>query len=180
MVNSIWSNVLKNREKEKSIQAILQENILFQNLTNRELRFLEKIVHIRKYHQGEHVFRIGDVGVGMYMIATGSINIMVEDFDEDPLNPKLILVTRLLKGDFFGELALVEENGRRSASAIACEESTLIGFFKPDLLEIAERSPSTGVKIIMRLGEVLGVRLADTTKNLTELKKELRQLKPQV
>ncbi|NJM10327.1 MAG: hypothetical protein HC883_05575 [Bdellovibrionaceae bacterium] len=52
----------------------------------------------------------------------------------------------------------------------------LIGFFRPDLFEILDRQPATGVKILLRLSEVLGRRLKETTLKVTELKDELTRM----
>jgi hypothetical protein len=53
----------------------------------------------------------------------------------------------------------------------------LIGFFKPDLLEITKRSPSAGIKVLSRLSEVLGRRLKEATDKVSELREELRELR---
>jgi len=177
MVNFLWENIFKRMEREQNVAALLSQNILFKNLSKRELTFIEKIVHTRKYRGGEVIFRQNEPGVGMYIIAKGSVEITVID-ELSPSNsqPREIIVTRLEAGDFFGELSLVEDNGKRSATAYAAQDTVLIGFFKPDLLEILERSPSAGVKVVFRLAEVLGRRLKETTEKITSLKKELALL----
>jgi CRP-like cAMP-binding protein len=130
---------------------------------------------LRKYRKNEIIFRQEEVGVGMYIIVKGSVNITTEDsMDHDH-----ILIAKLGPGDFFGELSLVEENGKRSATACAVEETTLIGFFKPDLLEILERNPNAGVKITLRLGEVLGRRLKETNDRVSILEEQLKQYRPE-
>ncbi len=176
MVNLLWENVFKRTDKHASVQRKLKDNILFRDLNGRELKLLENIVHIRRYRPGEVIFNFGEVGVGMYIISKGSVDIFIEEILPDSEIPRQTFVTRLQEADFFGELALVDEGGKRSASASAHEDTTLIGFFKPDLLEVVERNPRAGVKILMRLGEVLGLRLKETTSKITELKKELREL----
>jgi CRP-like cAMP-binding protein len=128
----LWKNYFKHTTKEKEINAILKENILFQDLT-------------KKHQKGK--------------------------------NRAEIVITKLSPGDFFGELSLVEEGGRRSATATAKNETTLIGFFKPDLLEILERNPNAGVKIALRLGEVLGCRLRETNDRVSVLEDQLKQLR---
>ena len=57
--------------------------------------------------------------------------------------------------------------------AIAGEDTSLIGFFKPDLLDILERRPAVGVKIALRLGEVIGRRLKETTDRVSKLEEQL-------
>lgn len=175
MVNFIWDNIFKKTDRAKDLLNVLSENYLFETLTKSELKFVKEMVHVRHYRPGEIVFRQGEIGVGMYIIASGSIDILVEDIPADTPEKQTVFVTRLGTGDFFGELSLVEENGRRTATSLASVESTLIGFFKPDLIEIVERNPSTGVKIVTRLAEVLGKRLKETTIKVTELKREIRR-----
>jgi CRP-like cAMP-binding protein len=179
MVNFIWENIFKRADQEKNISAILSENLIFKDLTKRELKFVENIVHIRHYHAGENVFRQGEVGIGMYILVKGSVDILVFEAGAGQDLGKEVFLTRLGVGDFFGELSLVEDNGPRSATARSYEDSILIGFFRPDLLEILDRSPSTGVKILFRLGEVLGRRLKETTDKISQLRKELRAMRHQ-
>jgi CRP/FNR family transcriptional regulator, cyclic AMP receptor protein len=174
MVNYIWENIFKRSDSQRDLMHILGENYLFESLTKNELRFVKELVHARNYRPGEIIFRQGEIGVGMYVIASGSVDILVEDIPVDRPEKQTVFVTRLGPGDFFGELSLVEDNGRRTATAISSVETKLIGFFKPDLMEIVERNPSTGVKIVTRLAEILGKRLKETTMKVTELKREIR------
>jgi CRP/FNR family cyclic AMP-dependent transcriptional regulator len=176
-VNFLWDNIFRKSEKDADARAALKENLLFRDLTERELNILEDIVHIRKYHAGEPIFRQGEVGVGMYIIMKGRVEIFVTDPAAQSDEARDIFITQLLPSDFFGELSLVEENGRRTASAVAREETTLVGFFKPDLVEMRARSPQTGIKIVFRLAEVLGRRLKDTTEKVSELRRALRDLR---
>ncbi len=177
MVNYLWENIFKRDAKNRTLTTILSENLLFRKLSKKELKFVENIVHERHYRADEVIFKQGEIGVGMYIIVKGSIDITITDTDPTGKAPtKKVLVTRLISGDFFGEISLVEENGRRSATATAAEDTLLIGFFKPDLLEILERSPATGVKVVFELAEVLGRRLKETTDKITQLRNEIRLL----
>lgn len=171
MVNFIWENIFQKEGGKLSVRGTLKENILFQDFNPNQLRLLENIVNVRNYRPGETIFRQGEVGVGMYIIMSGRVSVNVEELKDNSNEPVLTHVTQLKKGDFFGELALVEDNGRRSATCIAHEESALIGFFKPDLMELVERNPGAGVRVLLRLGEVLGTRLRETTAKISELKK---------
>ncbi|MGD2269854.1 MAG: cyclic nucleotide-binding domain-containing protein [Desulfobacterales bacterium] len=172
----LWDNYFKRTTKENEIHTILKENVLFQDLNSRQLKFVANIVHLRNYRQNETVFGRNEVGVGMYIIVKGAIDITVEENQgEAASSQKQVVITKLGQGDFFGELSLVEEGGRRSATATAMDETTLIGFFKPDLLEILERNPSAGVKITLRLAEVLGRRLRETNNRVSMLEDQLKQ-----
>ena len=105
----------------------------------------------------------------MYIIANGTVEIRVRPH----WNPDTeMLVTTLRTGSFFGELALVDRDNKRTATAVALRPTTLIGFFKPDLLEIVDRQPTMGVKILYSLSKVLGRRLAETTELITAIREE--------
>lgn len=176
-MNNLWENVFKKDNKSRTIQKALSDNILFRTLNKSELKHIEQIIHERHYRAGEAIFNQGDVGVGMYIILKGSVDISVLDLDPSKDGTaREVFVTRLEKDDFFGELSLVEDNGSRSATARAAEETALLGFFKPDLLELLERQPAVGVKVVFRLAEVLGQRLKDTTEKITRLKTELKHI----
>lgn len=176
-MNYLWDNIFKRPKKEDEIRHALRENILFKDLSGKELKMLEAIIHVRRYHAGEPVFRQGEIGVGMYLIVSGRVEIYVTDELSALEDNRNIYITQLLKDDFFGEISLVEENGRRTASAIARDDTVVIGFFKPDLLEVLKRSPSSGIKILSRLAEVLGRRLKETTDKVSDLRRALKELR---
>jgi CRP/FNR family transcriptional regulator, cyclic AMP receptor protein len=176
-MNYLWDNIFRKNKKENDIRSALRENILFQDLSERELKFLESIVHVRKYRAGEPVFRQGELGAGMYLVVKGRVEVFVTDHASPFEESREIFITQLTASDFFGELSLVEEGGRRTASAISRDETVLIGFFKPDLTEILSRTPSAGIKILFRLAEVLGTRLKETTEKVSDLRRSLKELR---
>lgn len=164
----LWVDLFSNKnETDMTILATLKANQLFSTLNARELKYLAHTVHVRSYEPGEAIFKQYEKGIGGYMIAKGGVEIKVTPLDKPDGE---ILITTLTAGHFFGELALIDADSKRSASAYAHGPTTLIGFFKPDLLEIMERRPETGVKILFQLAKVLGKRLNETTDLITNLK----------
>lgn len=163
----LWKDLFRRGKSEtKVLIDLLRENILFQTLSNRELQHLSHFVYERVYQPDEPVFNQGDRGNGMYIIAKGQIAIRSHTAQSETH------VTTLQEGSFFGEIALVEPDNLRTASAVALERTVTIGFFKPDLAEILERKPEMGVKILFQLAAVLGRRLLETTDRITHLKRE--------
>ena len=179
-MNFMWENLFRKSDENALVQEALRQTYVFKSLSKKELRFVQETCHVRSFKGGEAVFRQGEIGVGMYILLKGSLDIYVDQFIDDDQPAKSTLVTRLKAGDFLGEISLVENNSRRTATAVAAEESTLIGFFKPDLFEILDRQPATGVKILLRLSEVLGRRLKETTIKVTELKQDLIRMSQKV
>ena len=178
MMEFLWENVLNKKHKENDVFSFLKKSFLFKDLNNSELEFISKIVHVRNFRPGEKIFKQGDPGVGMYLLLTGTVDIIMHDPSHESREEKdEIFITRLDKGDFFGELSLIEDPSFRSASAISVNRSCLIGFFKPDLMQVIERNPLTGNKICLRLAEILGKRLRETTEKVTELVVELNTIK---
>ena len=157
----------RKNETQKETTETLKLNLLFKNLTNYELKLISRMVHQRRYERNESIFTQGEKGLGMYMIVKGRIEIQVHA--DGPLEPSVRIVTTLTDGSFFGELALIDDHNKRTASAFAKGPTTLLGFFKPDLMQIIERKPDVGVKILIQLSKILGKRLTETTELISQM-----------
>jgi CRP/FNR family cyclic AMP-dependent transcriptional regulator len=159
-MNVIWSNVFKLRSGgtgQTQITEILKKIPVFEDLTKRELGSIERILHKREYRQDELIFREGEPGVGMYIIESGKVRIVTETGKRT--------LAELEEGEFFGELALLDESPR-SATAVAIQPCSILGFFQPDLFGLIERNPQLGVKIVLRLARSIGERLRRANEQL--------------
>lgn len=169
--NSLWYNFFKKRpEEDNSLETLLSQVPIFSQLTSRELRKLGAIVHRREYAANEFIFSQGDPGLGMYVVEDGQVEIILTEPDG---NRKDLVI--LKSGDFFGELSLLDESPR-SASAVAKGYCRIIGFFRPDLIDLLNRTPKSGTKILFKLGEVIGTRLRITNDQLGEASAKLQEL----
>lgn len=162
-MDSFWGNIFRQTD-EKSVYSLLRDIPLFDGLSRGELSAIESILHRREYDPEEVLFHQGNPGVGMYIIRAGTIEIVYEPTDDT--------LAELSDGDFFGELALLNETPR-SATAIARTESVLYGLFRPDLLGLVKREPSLGVQILLRMSRVISERLIHTNKQVQELRERL-------
>ena len=123
-LNFLWENIFKRLEREQDI-ASDPCPIIFYSATSpsKSFRFIEKIIHIRKYRAGELIFRQNELGVGMYIIVKGRVEIsIIDDILLERDKEKDVVVTALETGDFFGELSLVEETSKRSATTATASE----------------------------------------------------------
>ena len=169
--DAVWKNFFSQKGiREGSIEEVLSKVPAFANLSPRELKEVAAIVHKREYRTGEPVFYQGDPGLGMYIVQDGevSITIMGKDGNEREL-------AMLNDGDFFGELALLDESPR-SANAVCKSDCMLIGFFRPDLFELIEKKNTLGIKIVLKLAEIVAQRLRQTDKELSKVKGQLERL----
>ena len=160
-MNKFWGNIFKSRHQGLSrIDDILLKIPIFQDLKRREIGKIKSILHHREYRKDEVIFRQGDIGLGMYIIENGVVEITCENEHN--------ILAELGEGDFFGELALLEDS-QRTATATAKTPCTLLCFFKPELLNIISREPRIGSKILFRLAWTIGERLKSTNEQLNTL-----------
>ncbi len=82
------------------------------------------VTHLH-YAKDETVFRKGDVGDFLYIIAQGKVEVL------DLFNNKEIRVATLGKGEFFGEMALLKQK-KRNATIKCLEDTELIAIRKND------------------------------------------------
>ncbi len=166
---SLWHNIFRQREEDGDVTRILARVPIFQGLKRSELAFVRNLIHLRKYQPGEVIFMEGQPGTGMYLILSGEARITLNYQSENPID-----LATLKEGDFFGEISLLDESPR-SATAVAVGPTELAGFFRSDLMDLVEKSPGLGVKVVLALAEVLGERLRATNKELRGLREKLLQ-----
>ncbi len=159
ILKAIYKNYFrKNTDKDPIIKAL--ENIpIFDNLSEKDLEKIARLTHEREYKKEEQIFKKLAPAEGMYVILDGEVVI------NDPETKNIY--ANLHSGDFFGELALLDDEPR-SASAITKQASRLIGFFRTDLLTLIERSPELGNQVLLNLSKVLGERLRKTNQEMAK------------
>ncbi|MCE5252109.1 cyclic nucleotide-binding domain-containing protein, partial [bacterium] len=114
---------------------------------------LYSIIYVRNYEKEEIVFRQGDPGVGLYIVKEGTADVFSEY-----ANLTCRKIASLFKGDFFGETSLLNESPR-SATVVSSDKTVLWGLFKPDLMNLIDSEPKLGVRLILRLSQVVSERL---------------------
>ena len=149
-------------------EDVLRNIPLFDDLSRRDITILQRLLHRREYVAGESIFVQGEPGLGMYIIAKGVVSIQTE-----PSGRELV---ELNDGDFFGEIALLNEV-IRSATARAKTDCLLLSLFQPDLLGLLERNPRLGVKILLSLSRLVGIRLVEVSDELESMRKDFERIK---
>lgn len=166
--SSFWSNLFKDPTTKSEIEEVLQSMPPFKFLGEKSLNHLLKLIHYRVYAPGEIIFFQGDPGIGLYIIVNGEVLISEEMEDGERFD-----LAHLERGDFFGELALLDEE-KRSASAVALKESQLAVIFKPDLDEFVETYPKEGVKILRGISQIIATRLRNMNRDYFTLYNRIR------
>jgi len=165
--SSFWANLFKTPTEKSELEEVLLSMPPFKNLSNKSIKLLMKVIHNRIYAANEYVFFQGDPGIGLYLIVGGEI-LITEEMDGERFD--LALLTR---GDFFGELALLDEE-KRSASAIALKDSQLAVIFKPDLDEFVETHSKEGIQILRGISQIVATRLRNLNQDYFTLYNKTR------
>jgi CRP/FNR family cyclic AMP-dependent transcriptional regulator len=126
-------------------QELFRQHPLFSALTEGETRELLKRALTKRIAAGEVVFRQDDPGDGLYGVLTGSVLIVVGS----PEGKELVL-NKHDAGELFGEVALLDGEGR-SAAAIAHEASELLFLGRDKFLAFLRPRPETMIRIIALL-----------------------------
>jgi signal transduction histidine kinase len=120
----------------------LESTKLFGGLPPADLAMLNSSAHVRDFPSGHIIFKEGDQGDGMYVVRAGAVQIsaIMGQGERIPL-------ARLKAGDYFGEMAVIDDEPR-SASATA-EGDTSVFYLPRELVQqLLERSPILAVALI--------------------------------
>ena len=165
MPSSYWNNIFeKNGKHQINLDYVLKRVPFFSQLKKSELLEFKRIFHHRYFKKGEIIFFEGEPGAGMYVIENGKIGIY-KNFDDNSKEELAVLQS----GEFFGEMALLDESAR-SATAVALDNTSVLGLFRHDLFNLINRKPKLGNKILLKLAQMLAERLRLSNDELQEVK----------
>jgi CRP/FNR family cyclic AMP-dependent transcriptional regulator len=134
--------------------ARLKDVSLFATLSSRELAIVGRFLHERQYQAGEVIFDEGEEGQALYIVYAGQVVIVRKAKPDAPL-------AELGPGDFFGDLALLD-NAPRAAQARAATDCVLGVFFRADFANVLETDPRTGSRLYQQLARHVGRLLRET------------------
>ncbi|MFL5769203.1 MAG: cyclic nucleotide-binding domain-containing protein, partial [Chloroflexota bacterium] len=103
-------------------RSALRDCGLFGNADERTLDALAAALRVRRFRKGETVFHQGDPGDALFIMASGSVKVVLPS--DEGAEPAIVAV--LGPGEFFGELAILD-GAPHSATIVAVEPAeTLI------------------------------------------------------
>jgi CRP-like cAMP-binding protein len=105
--------------------------------------------------QGETIFQIGSIGMHMFVVLKGQVQITVGAHIVDVINP----------GGIFGEMALVDDNPR-AATATAMTDGELLRLDEKQFIKLVRESPEFALKVVRTL--VTTVRRTDDLTRLAQ------------
>lgn len=99
----------------------------------------------RAFAEGTEIFRQGEAGDGVYLIESGEVRIQVDDPDNDRRD-----LSRLRAGDFFGEMAVLDDHPR-SATTVAATDVVVQFFPRQEVLALLDRMPGLAVALLRQI-----------------------------
>jgi CRP/FNR family transcriptional regulator, cyclic AMP receptor protein len=130
---------------------------VFSTLEQSDLERIAELSVPRGFEPGEVVFREGDASDTCYVVREGHARAIHEHGDG-----RTITLATFGPGDFFGELAMFEDE-LRSATVEAIEPISVVAVLGPDMRRLMTEHP----EISMRLVVALGRRLRETSQRLS-------------
>lgn len=130
----------------------LRGKFLFREFTNQELDEFFDLVDPVMAKPDEVVVRQDEQGDCMYIVVSGQCRVIHHKNGCD------IGLAVLNEGDFFGELALVDE-GPRSADVIAITEVALLKITQAVIAAVAGVYPTAAFKLLIAIGRIMVERL---------------------
>ena len=154
---------------EMTLEAI-RSIPLFASLDDEAAARLRSRLSVHDVPRGAPLFRSGDTGDAMYLIESGCVRITVKNEDRQE-----ITLAELARGDFFGEMAIIDGKPR-SADATVIENARLAVLFREDFLEFIHGNPVVALEMLRavcdrqrRTDELLQQRVA---RNVNEEQKK--------
>ncbi|HEX6158530.1 MAG TPA: Crp/Fnr family transcriptional regulator [Thermoanaerobaculia bacterium] len=122
---------------------------LFADLDDRELTSIAQVAKTRRYAKDDVIFHADESGDVFCLIREGQVKITM-------ISPegKEIILSLLGPGDFFGEMALLDDEPR-SATVVATETLELVTIWRSDFLQILAENFSITKKVLAEISRRL-------------------------
>jgi len=137
----------------KQVVGLLHKVPLFHSLKDRQLERLAKRFVERSYPTGKAIVTQGMGGEGFFIITSGKAEAVRQKSDGSK-----VVVNSFGPGDFFGELALLDE-GVRTASVSTLEDTKCLILTSWDFLAVLKDDAEMAVDILQELARRFRIAL---------------------
>ncbi len=124
---------------------ILDKVEIFDGLSLQELEALSASSVARSYPKNTVIINENDHADSLYIIESGRVKVYCSD-----KNGKEFIMNTLTAEDYFGELALLDDD-KRSASVRTMEKSSFCIIYKEDFNQVLEQQPNIAKTLIRNL-----------------------------
>ncbi len=127
----------------------LQSSPLFSVLEGEDLESLARLFVERSVPSDTVLFQEGDPADALYLLLEGKVKVMLTDEEG-----REVIVSILQRGECFGEMALLDANGR-SAQVMTMAQARLLILPRTDFGDWIGRNPNLAMAIIQQLSRRL-------------------------
>lgn len=106
---------------------------LFGAADDRMLDAVARVLRTRRFRRGETIFHQGDPGDALFIVASGSVKVVLPS--DEGAEPAIVAI--LGRGEFFGELALLD-GAPHSATVVAVEPTETLVLHRDAFLELVD------------------------------------------
>lgn len=136
--------------------AFLQQQPLFGGVDDQAMRAIMPLLREENFASGELIVREGDRGDSLFVICSGSVEVLKSCPEAATPFGERIAVLKV--GDVVGEMELIDTQGR-SASVRALEPVSTLALSNADLFRIYESDLPTFSLLVLNLARELSRRL---------------------
>jgi CRP-like cAMP-binding protein len=129
--------------------SFLKKVPLFSRLSQTDLNMVARICRLEEVKKGETIFSKSAWGDSLYVVVKGTVKIFAKS-----RTGKTKTFAYLESRDFFGEMALLEENSR-SAGAVAVGPAHLLTIHRRDFQKLLAKRPQLSIALMKTLCERL-------------------------
>ena len=127
--------------------ALFRKLSLFAELDDRELAAIAAVAKTRRYAKDDVIFHADEPGDVFCVIREGKVKITMNSPEG-----KEIILTMMGPGEFFGEMALLDD-APRSATVVALEPLEVVTIWRTDFLQILQDNFSITRKLLSELSK---------------------------
>ena len=135
---------------DATILGLLKGVELFSELSEEQIGMLANLVVSQKFNRDETVVLEGDDSVqALYLIASGSVQVYMTGVDG-----RETILSFLERGDFFGEMSLIDGEPR-SASVRTVTDAQMLIIHRESFLQLIRQSPEIAMGLLSELSKRL-------------------------
>jgi len=124
----------------RNIAGQLAKVPLFSGCSKKDLQTIARVVKDIDHPAGTVIAREGEPGVGLFVIVDGEAQVSIGGTKK----------TKLVAGDFFGEIALLD-GGPRTATVTALTDVELLGLTEWVFRGLMQEHPSIAIKTLQQM-----------------------------
>ncbi|MDX9739871.1 MAG: cyclic nucleotide-binding domain-containing protein [Gammaproteobacteria bacterium] len=140
----------------------LERTAIFDDFRREDFEALIAYLTVHRVDAGTLIFREGEKGTRMCLVLEGRLEVFKDD--DSGVRKK---ITDVGAGKLIGEMSLID-GMPYSATVVASAVSTLVMLSRDNLQRICEERPRVGNRLLWKIGNLLSLRLRQTTGRLID------------